>query len=41
VIEAERFPALAEPSARCEELAEFQRVYLPITNNLPRSEPNG
>ena len=32
-----QFPTLAAHAARCEALAEFQSVYLPITNNLTKS----
>jgi hypothetical protein len=30
-------PSLAAHAARCEALQEFQRVYLPITNNLTKA----
>lgn len=32
-----QFPTLAAQADRCEALTEFQRVYLPITNNLKQS----
>ena len=35
--EPTRFPSLTAQSARCEALPEFQRVYLPLTNNLTKA----
>ncbi len=37
LIAADQFPTLAAQAARCEALPEFQRAYLPITNNLTKS----
>jgi glutathione S-transferase len=37
LIEPNRFPSLTAQAARCESLVEFQRVDLPITNNLERA----
>jgi len=37
LVEASRLPSLAAQAARCEALVEFQRVYLPITNNLTKA----
>jgi len=37
LIEPNRLRGLAELAARCEARAEFQRVYLPITNNLKKA----
>jgi glutathione S-transferase len=37
LIEPNRFPSLTAQAARCESLLEFQRVYLPITNNLTKT----
>lgn len=36
LIDPSRFPSLTAQAARCESLPEFQRVYLPITNNLKK-----
>lgn len=36
VFDLSRFPNLTAQAERCEALPEFQRVYLPITNNLQR-----
>ncbi len=37
LVDAGRFPSLSAQAARCEALVEFQRVYLPITNNLTKT----
>jgi glutathione S-transferase len=37
LVEPSRFPSLTAQAARCESLLEFQRVYLPITNNLTKT----
>lgn len=37
LVDAGRLPSLAAHAARCEALQEFQRVYLPITNNLSKA----
>jgi glutathione S-transferase len=37
LIAPSQFPSLAAQAARCEALPEFQRVYLPITNNLTKA----
>jgi glutathione S-transferase len=37
LIDRAQFPALTAQAERCEALPEFQRVYLPITNNLQRA----
>ena len=37
LIAPNQFPSLAAQAQRCESLPEFQRVYLPITNNLKKS----
>ncbi|MET0791530.1 MAG: glutathione S-transferase C-terminal domain-containing protein, partial [Polyangiaceae bacterium] len=37
LIEPGQFPALTAQADRCEALSEFQRVYLPITNNLEKA----
>jgi glutathione S-transferase len=36
-IEPNRLPSLTAQATRCESLVEFQRVYLPITNNLTKT----
>ena len=36
LVDPSRFPSLTAAAARCESLPEFQRVYLPITNNLKK-----
>ncbi len=37
LVEAAAFPALSAHAARCEALAEFQEIYLPITNRLSKT----
>ena len=37
LVQPSHFPSLTAEAARCEALPEFQRVYLPITNNLTKT----
>jgi glutathione S-transferase len=37
LVDADAFPALTAHAARCEALAEFREIYLPITNRLSKT----